>query len=87
MDSFLPTTSGFNGSSQNRNNKAHSAPQSQVMGSSELQKEIMESTQAIMFDDFEDKIKSNDMHNSTFRPRPDDTSKNVVLVAGMSIFL
>lgn len=78
------TSSGSQGLPQKKDNKKYPAPpvQSQIMGSSELQKEIEESTQALMFDDFEENIKSNNVHNSTFRPRQDGSDKNIVLLAG-----
>ncbi|XP_014210821.1 uncharacterized protein LOC106641092 [Copidosoma floridanum] len=73
----------FNSSSvsffSERRNENVAAP-SQMLASSDSKKEIVVSTQALRFDEFERNVKSNS-HNSTFRTRPESTSGNVVLVS------
>lgn len=81
------TSSGLRGggfaisSSQNRNGFV-SVSQSQTLASSDIDREIIESTQAIMFDDFENDMKGNS-HNSTFRSRQEASQNSVVLVTGI----
>ncbi|XP_016836577.1 uncharacterized protein LOC100679381 isoform X2 [Nasonia vitripennis] len=78
------TSSGVRGggffitSSQSRSG-FNSVAQSQMLASSDIDREIIESTQAIMFDDFENDIKGNS-HNSTFRSRQETSQNSVVLV-------
>ncbi|XP_011498990.1 PREDICTED: uncharacterized protein LOC105363094 [Ceratosolen solmsi marchali] len=80
-DAIPSTSSGFRGGANLQKDYSVSrVTQSQVLGCSDVNKEIIESTQAIVFDDFESNIKSNS-HNSTFLKREDSSSNNVVLVS------
>ena len=82
FDSVPSTSSGYRGKNSQKNSAFnHKIPQSQMIASSDLKKEIMESTQAIMFDDFESEIKNNSV-NSTFRNRQDISSNNIVFISG-----
>lgn len=80
------TSSGLRGgfviTTSQRQGRSDCVSQSQMLASSEIDREIIESTQAIMFDDFENDIKGNS-HNSTFRSRQEATQNNVVLVTGI----
>jgi hypothetical protein len=81
-DSGPSTSTGFKGSKHvQRNSGMAQVMQSQLLGSSDVSKEIIESTQAIMFDDFESNLRCGS-HNSTFMKRQDAQKKNIVLVSG-----
>lgn len=61
--------------------------QSQMLGSSsEVSKEIVELTQALMYDGFENDRVQNACMNSTFHNRQDVPKNNMVLVSGKYIF-
>lgn len=82
LESF-PSTSSGSGSKGSIQQRQFPIAASQIISShhpSEFDKEIIESTQAIMFDDFESNIKDN--MNSTLINRQHASQKNVVLVSG-----